>query len=195
MNRRPILITFAATLLAACGKPQPQFNSVDVSGAKYGKDFHLPDTDGRMRSMADFKGKVVALFFGYTQCPDACPTTLAELSEAKKLLGAQGDKLQVVFVSVDPERDTPQLLNAYMANFDPTFIALRPSADQLAQVANDFKVYYKKAEGGDAKNYTMDHTASTYIFDPQGQLRLYARYGSGPQPLVADIRKLLETAA
>jgi protein SCO1/2 len=147
-----------------------------------------------MRSLADFKGKLVALFFGYTQCPDACPTTLAELAEAKKMLGPQGDKLQVVFITVDPDRDTSQVLKSYMANFDPTFIALRPSADQLAQVAKDFKVYYKKAEGGDPKNYTMDHTAATYVFDTQGQLRLYARYGGGPQALVPDLRKLLETS-
>jgi protein SCO1/2 len=195
MNRRHVLSLAAASLVAACGKSKPQFNAIDLTGAEYGRDFHLPDADGRMRSMADFKGKVVALFFGYTQCPDACPTTLTELAEAKKQLGAEGAKLQVVFITVDPERDTPQVLKAYMANFDPTFIALRPSSpEQLAQVAKDFKVYYKKAEGGDAKNYTMDHTAATYVFDPEGQLRLYARYGSGPQALAADFRKLLEPA-
>ena len=197
MNRRHALAAFAAaSLLAACSREsKPQFNAVDLSGAEYGKDFHLPDADGRMRSMADFKGKLVALFFGYTQCPDACPTTLADLAQAKKLLGPQGDKLQVVFITVDPDRDTPQVLKSYMANFDPTFIALRPSTEQLAQVAKDFKVYYKKAEGDDPKHYTMDHTAATYIFDTQGQLRLYARYGSGAQPLADDFRKLLDSAA
>jgi protein SCO1/2 len=194
MNRRHVLSALAASLVAACSQSKPQFNAIDLSGAEYGKDFHLADADGRMRSLADFKGKLVALFFGYTQCPDACPTTLAELAEAKKMLGPQGDKLQVVFITVDPDRDTSQVLKSYVANFDPTFIGLRPSADQLAQVAKDFKVYYKKAEGGDPKNYTMDHTAATYVFDTQGQLRLYARYGSGPQALVSDFRKLLEAA-
>jgi protein SCO1 len=194
MNRRHALTLLAASLTAACTQTKPQFNSVDISGAEYGKDFHLPDADGRMRSLGEFKGKLVALFFGYTQCPDACPTTLADLAEAKKQLGPQGDKLQVVFITVDPERDTPQVLKGYLGNFDASFIALRPTAEQLAQVAKDFKVYYKKAEGGDAKNYTMDHTAATYIFDTQGQLRLYSRYGSGAPALVSDFRKLLDSA-
>jgi protein SCO1/2 len=194
MNRRHLLAAFAATLSAACSESKPQFGGVDVSGADYAKDFRLPDADGKVRTLADFKGRLVAVFFGYTQCPDACPTTMAELAEARKMLGAQGDKLQVVFVTVDPQRDTSQVLKAYMGNFDRTFLALRPDAEQLAQVAKDFKVYYKKAEGGDPKNYTMDHTASTYVFDTQGRLRLYERYGSGPQALAADFRKLLETS-
>lgn len=190
MNRRHLLAA-AAALVAACTESKPQFTGIDISGAEYGRDFRLPDPDGKVRTLADFKGKLVAVFFGYTQCPDACPTTMVELAEAKKLLGAQGDKLQVVFITVDPQRDTPQVLKTYMANFDPTFIALRPDEQQLAQVAKDFKVYYKKAEGGDAKDYTMDHTASTYVFDTQGRLRLYERYNSGPQVLAGDFRKLL----
>lgn len=194
MNRRHLLAAFASTLAAACSESKPQFKGVDVTGADYAKDFRLPDTSGKTRALADFKGKLVAVFFGYTQCPDACPTTMTELAEAKKLLGAQGEKLQVVFVTVDPERDTAEILKAYMANFDPTFIALRPDAGQLAQVAKDFKVYYKKADGGDAKGYTMDHTASTYIFDTQGRLRLYERYNSGPQVLMGDFKKLLDSA-
>jgi protein SCO1/2 len=195
MNRRHLLAAFAgAFAAAACTQTKPQFAGVDVTGADYAKDFRLTDTDGKVRTLADFKGKLVAVFFGYTQCPDACPTTMAELAEAKKLLGAQGDKLQVVFVTVDPERDKPEVLKAYMGNFDKTFVALRPSADELAQVAKDFKVYNKKADGGDPKNYTMDHTASTYVFDTQGKLRLNERYGSGPQVLVGDFRKLLDTA-
>lgn len=194
MNRRHLLAAAAAALAAACTESKPQFAGVDISGAEYGKDFRLPGLDGKVRTLADFKGKLVAVFFGYTQCPDACPTTMVELAEAKKLLGAQGDKLQVVFITVDPQRDTPEILKAYMANFDPTFIALRPDEQQLAQVAKDFKVYYKKADGGDAKNYTMDHTASTYVFDTQGRLRLYERYNSGPQVLAGDFRKLLESS-
>jgi len=195
MNRRHLLAALASAFAAAaCTETKPQFAGVDVTGADYAKDFRLTDTDGKVRTLADFKGRLVAVFFGYTQCPDACPTTMAELAEAKKLLGPQGDKLQVVFVTVDPERDKPEVLKAYMGNFDKTFLALRPSADELASVAKDFKVYYKKADGGDPKNYTMDHTASTYVFDTQGRLRLYERYGSGPQVLVGDFKKLLDAA-
>lgn len=192
MNRRHLLLSaVAASALAACSEKKPQFNAIDLTGADYAKDFHLPDADGRMRSLADFKGKLVALFFGYTQCPDVCPTTMAELAEAKKLLGPQGDKLQVVFVTVDPERDTPQVLKGYMGNFDPTFVALRPTPEQLAGVAKDFKVYYKKVEGNTPTSYTMDHSAATYVYDTQGQLRLYARYGAGPQALASDFKQLL----
>jgi len=192
MNRRHALTVLAASLtLAACKDSKPQFNAIDLTGADYAKDFHLPDTDGKVRSLADFKGKVVAVFFGYTQCPDVCPTTMAELSEAKKQLGPDGDKLQVVFITVDPERDTPKVLKAYMGNFDPTFIGLVPTPAQLEQVAKDFKVYYKKAEGPTPTSYTMDHSAATYVYDPEGHLRLYSRYGQGPQVIAADIKKLL----
>jgi protein SCO1 len=192
MNRRHLLLsTFAASMLAACSESKPKFNAIDLTGADYAKDFHLPDTEGRIRSLGDFKGKLVALFFGYTQCPDVCPTTMAELAEAKKALGPDGAKLQVVFVTVDPERDTPQVLKGYMGNFDPTFIALRPTPQQLEVVAKDFKVYYKKVDGNTPTSYTMDHSAATYVYDTKGQLRLYTRYGSGPQALVADFKQLL----
>jgi protein SCO1/2 len=194
MNRRYLLLSAFAASLAACAPSKPKFNAIDLTGADYAKDFHLPDTEGRIRSLADFKGKLVALFFGYTQCPDVCPTTMTELAEAKKLLGPQGDKLQVVFVTVDPERDTPQVLKGYMGNFDPTFVALRPTPEQLAAVAKDFKVYYKKAEGATPTSYTMDHSAATYVYDTKGQLRLYARYGAGPQVLASDFKLLLDQA-
>lgn len=195
MNRRHVLIAIPASLMAAaCTEAKPQFKAIDLTGADYAKDFQLPDTDGRVRTLKDFQGKLVVLFFGYTQCPDVCPTTMAELAEAKKQLGAQGDKLQVVFVTVDPERDTPQLLKAYMANFDPTFIALRPTPEQLAATAKDFKVYYKKAEGKTPTSYTMDHSAASYVYDTHGKLRLYTRYGSGPQALVSDLKLLLDQA-
>jgi protein SCO1/2 len=195
MNRRHLLLSaFAVPVLAACSEKKPQFNAIDLTGADYAKDFHLPDVDGRMRSLADFQGKLVALFFGYTQCPDVCPTTMAELAEAKKLLGPQGDKLQVVFVTVDPQRDTPQVLKGYMGNFDPTFVALRPTPEQLAAVAKDFKVYYKKVDGSTPTSYTMDHSAATYVYDTKGQLRLYARYGAGPQALASDFKQLLDRA-
>jgi protein SCO1/2 len=191
----------AAAALAACSKsgqgpaqPQQAFNAVDLTGADYAKDFALPDAEGKPRTLADFKGKVVALFFGYTQCPDVCPTTMAELAEVKHQLGADADKLQVVFITVDPERDTPQVLSAYMANFDPAFVALRPTPDQLAATAKDFKVYYKKVDGTKPGSYTMDHSAATYLYDPQGRLRLYSRYGGGAQPLLSDIKGLMQGA-
>ena len=192
MKRRNVISLLAlSAALAACKESKPSFNAIDITGADFAKDFHLPDTDGRMRSLAEFKGKIVAMFFGYTQCPDVCPTTMAELVEARKLLGPDGDKLQVVFVTIDPERDKAAVLKAYMANFDPTFVGLVPTPQQLEQVAKDYKVYYKKAEGATPTSYTMDHSAATYIYDQQGQLRLHARQGSGPQALVSDIKKLL----
>ena len=186
------LASATAALVAACGKNKPQFSSVDLTGADYAKDFRLPDQDGRIRSLKDFQGKVVVLFFGYTQCPDVCPTTMTELAQVRKLLGADGDKLQVLFVTVDPERDTPQVLKSYMANFDPGFIALRGAPDQLAAMAKDFKVFYKKTEGNTPTSYSMDHSAASYVYDPKGQLRLYTRYGSGTQGLASDIRLLLK---
>lgn len=181
----------AAVLLSACSKQTPQFRAVDITGADYARDLPLTDQHGRVRSMAEFKGKVVVVFFGFTQCPDVCPTTLQELVEVKKLLGKDGDKVQGVFVTVDPERDTPEVLKAYMANFDPSFVALRGSPEQLATVAKDFKIYYKRVEGKTPTSYTMDHSAASYVFDTQGWVRLYTRYGSGAQALSEDIRLLL----
>lgn len=168
---------------------------MDVTGAEYARDFALPDADGQMRSMKDFAGKVVVVFFGYTQCPDVCPTTLQELAEVKKALGADGDKLQAVFITVDPERDTAEMLKAYMGNFDPSFVALRGDAAQTAAVAKEFKIYFKKAEGQTPTSYTMDHSAGSYIFDPAGRLRVYSRYGSGAEAVAADVRSLLKEAA
>jgi protein SCO1/2 len=191
MHRRSFLAACAAVPLAACMDSKPQFKSIDITGADYAKDFQLPDADGKLRSLKDFAGKIVVLFFGYTQCPDVCPTTLAEIAQAKQILGADGQKVQGVFVTIDPERDTSQVVKAYVANFDPTFVALRPSPEQLAAVAKDFKVYYKKVEGKSADTYTMDHSAASYVYDPQGRLRLYTRYGSGGQALADDLKLLL----
>ncbi len=186
-----ILITSVA-LLSACSDGKPQFSAIDVTGANYAKDFALTDHNGQPKSIKDFAGKVVVLFFGYTQCPDVCPTTMTELVEVKKLLGADGDKLQGLFVTVDPARDTPAVLKSYMANFDPTFLALYAAPEALAVVAKDYKVYYKKAEGKTPTSYTMDHSAGSYIYDTQGKLRLYTRYGSGSAALAADIKLLLK---
>ena len=178
--------------LSACSENKPSFVSIDVTGADYAKDFALKDHNGQPKSIKDFAGKVVVLFFGYTQCPDVCPTSMAELAEVKKLLGKDGDKLQGIFVTVDPARDTPEVLKAYMANFDPSFLALIPEADKLPDLAKNYKVYYKKVEGKTPTSYTMDHSAGSFVYDTRGQLRLYTRYGSGAKPLASDIAQLLK---
>jgi protein SCO1 len=179
-------------LLSACSPAKPEFNAIDLTGADYAQGFELVDPFGQRRQLSDFKGKVVVVFFGFTQCPDFCPTTLNEWVQVKKSLADKGDLLQPVFITLDPERDTPELLKAYMANFDPSFIALIPVLDQLPALAKQYKIYYKKVETGSAGNYTMDHSAGTYVYDTSGRLRLYARYGLGPQALSQDIGKLLE---
>ena len=178
--------------MTACTEKKPEFKGIDITGADYAQNFKLEDQFGKTRTMADFKGKAVVVFFGFTQCPDACPTSMAELAEVKKLLGKDGDKLQGIFVSLDPERDTAPVLKAYMENFDPTFIALRGSLDQTAEVAKHFKIFYKKVEGRTASSYTLDHSAGSYVFDTQGQIRLYNRYGSGAQALAEDVALLLK---
>lgn len=179
-------------LMSGCTESKPQFASIDITGADYAKDFALADHNGQMRSIKDFAGKVVVVFFGFTQCPDVCPTSMAELAEIKKTLGADGARLQGLFVSLDPERDTPEVLKAYMANFDPGFLALRPDLDKLPQVAKDFKIFYKKVDGKTPGSYTLDHSAGSYVFDPQGRVRLYSRYGSGAPALAADVKLLLK---
>lgn len=189
---KAIFTCFFALFLAACSPDKPQFKSIDLTGADYAKDFPLPDQNGQARSIKDFAGKVVVVFFGFTQCPDVCPTSMTELAGIKKSLGADGDKLQAVFISVDPERDIPEILKAYMGNFDPTFLALRPNPEQLAAIAKDFKIYYKKVEGKSPTSYSMDHSAGNYIYDTQGRLRLYSRYGTGAEGLLSDIRMLLK---
>jgi protein SCO1 len=203
MNRRNALQSIASwtlvaggvSLVAACSESKPQFKAIDLTGADYARDFQLADHNGQPRSLKDFRGKLVVLFFGYTQCPDVCPTTMAELAEAKKLMGADGDKVQGIFVTVDPQRDTPEVLKAYMANFDPTFLALRGTPEQTAALAKDFKVYFKKVEGKTATSYTIDHSAASFVYDTQGRLRLYTRYGGGAPSLASDLQLLLKSSA
>ena len=185
----------AGSLFVACSEPAPKFVAVDLTGADYAKDFQLTDHKGQPRSLKDFAGKLVVVFFGYTQCPDVCPTTMVELAEAKKSLGAEGDKLQGIFITVDPARDTPEVLKAYMANFDPTFLALIPTPEQLAALAKDYKLYYKKVAGPTPTSYTMDHSSGSYVYDKQGRLRLYARYGGGAAALAGDLKLLLKQTA
>lgn len=184
----------ATGIFTACTDAPAAFASVDVTGADYAKGFELTDHNGQVRHLQDFAGKVVVIFFGYTQCPDVCPTSMNELAEVKKALGKDGDRLQGVFVTVDPERDTPEVLKGYMANFDPSFVALRPTQPQLLQLAKDYKVYFKKVDGKTATSYTMDHSAGSYVYDTKGQLRLFARYGSGVPALTSDIQILLKQA-
>lgn len=186
------LLAGAAGIIAACSPKAPKFQGVDLTGAEYARELPLTDHNGQPRSLKDFAGKVVVVFFGYTQCPDVCPTSMSELAEVKRALGADGGKLQGIFVTVDPERDTPEVLKAYMASFDPSFLALRGTPGQLAAVAKDFKIYYKRVDGQTPTSYTMDHSAGSYVYDPAGRLRVYHRYGSGAQALAADVRALLD---
>ncbi|MDP9900619.1 SCO family protein [Variovorax ginsengisoli] len=199
MNKRHALQALALATgallglqVTGCTEAKPAFNAVDMTGADYAKNFSLTDADGKVRTLADFKGKVVVLFFGYAQCPDVCPTTMSEMAQVKQQLGKDGDKLQVLFVTVDPERDTPVVMKAYMNAFDPGFVALIPTPEQLAAMAKDYKAYYKKVEGKTPTSYSMDHSAASYIYDTQGRLRLYARYGAGVAPMVADVQALIK---
>lgn len=186
----------AVGLLSGCdrlpgGAQKPSFKAVDITGAEYARDLSLPDADGKLRTLADFKGKVTLVFFGYTQCPDVCPTTLAELASVKRALGKDGERLQGVFISVDPQRDTPEILKAYMASFDPGFVALRGTPEQTQATAREFKVFYAQVPGKTEGSYTVDHTAGTYVFDAQGKVRLFVRYGSGVEALTHDLKLLL----
>ncbi|MDN3920997.1 SCO family protein [Roseateles violae] len=197
MKKRLFLLALAASLglgLSACdklGASRPAFKGVDLTGADYARTLNLTDQDGRARSLADFKGKVLVVFFGYTQCPDVCPTTMAELAEVKRSLGAEGEQVQGVFVTIDPERDTPALLKAYLGSFDKSFVALRGSEEQTKAAAKEFKVFYAKVPGKTEGTYTMDHTAASFIFDKQGRVRVFSRYGSGAQALADDVKLLL----
>lgn len=188
------MVTLGLCLLAGCHPAQPVFDATDITGADFGKSFTLTDQKGQQRTLADFRGQVVVVFFGYTHCPDVCPTTLAELAGAVRKLGPAGDKVQVLLVTVDPERDTPDLLAKYVSAFNPKFLALRGTAEETARVAKEFKVIYEKVAGRTPENYSMDHSAGSYIFDPRGKLRLYVPYGRGADVFAHDIALLLEQA-
>lgn len=186
----------AATLLPGCdrlglGGGQPSFQGIDITGANYATTLNLPDAEGRERSLQEFKGRVVVVFFGFTQCPDVCPTMLGDLASAKRELGEAGREVQGIFVSIDPERDTPEILRAYVSAFDPSFVALRGDEARTSEAAKNFKVFYKKAEGRTPASYTIDHTAGAYLFDRQGRVRLFTRHGTGAPALVHDLKLLL----
>jgi protein SCO1/2 len=176
---------------SAAAKSDVVFKGADITGADYAKTLSLPDSTGKERTLADFNGKVTVVFFGYTQCPDVCPTTMAELAQVKKALGPDGDKLQGVFVTIDPERDTPEVLKSYVTAFDPSFVALRGSLDQTREAAKQFKIFYEKVPGKAPGSYTMDHSAGSFVLDTKGQPRLFERYGQDADALTGDIKALL----
>lgn len=185
-----------ALLLAACqpAPPPPAFNATDITGAAFARDFRLADHNGRVRSLADFRGRVVAVFFGYTHCPDVCPTTLADFAAALRLMGPAGDRVDVVFVTVDPERDTAALLRQYVPAFNPRFLGMRTDPESLRKLAGEFKVVYQKSGVKAADDYLIDHSAGTFVYDTQGRLRLLVPYGTGPEAIAQDLQTLLADA-
>ena len=213
------MLATAAAALAACGeKPAPTssssssgtapaavgaapapsneaFAGIDITGAEYARELSLADVEGRRRTLAEFKGKVVVIFFGYTQCPDVCPTTMVELATVKKALGPAGNDVQGIFVTIDPERDTPELLKAYISNFSADFVALRGTTEETKAAAKQFKVFFGKVPGRTETSYTMDHTAGSFIFDRAGRVRLFTRYGTGAAALQSDLKRLLDEKA
>ncbi len=193
MKIRYFLITLLILAVTAC-KPsaqQSQFSATDISGADFAQALNLTDHTGAPRALADFKGKVVALFFGYTHCPDVCPTTMADLKQAMKLLGAQSDDVQVLFVTLDPERDTREVLAQYVPSFDPRFIGLYGTKDEIAKVTDDFKIFASRVQNSGRSGYTIDHSAGVYLYDKTGKIRLYVAYGEKPAVIAADIEKLM----
>ena len=197
---RTLAAAAAATLAGCDGKlpgtaAKPSFKGVDITGAEYARTLALTDADGQPRTLADYKGKVVVVFFGYTQCPDVCPTTMAELAEVKRSMGADGVRVQGIFVTVDPERDTAALLKAYVANFGPDIVGLRGTPDEIKAAGKEFKVFYSKVPGKTDTSYTVDHTAGSYVFDAKGRVRLFTRYGTGAQALADDLKLLLAEPA
>lgn len=191
---RHLAALVALLVLAACTSGGPSFEASDITGSSFGHDFALKDANGKPRTLEDFRGKAVVVFFGYTQCPDVCPTTLATLAQAMKDLGPDADRVQVLFITVDPERDTPDLLGKYVPSFDPRFMGLWGDADATARTAKEFKVLYQKVPGATPGSYTMDHSAGSYVFDPKGRLRLFVSNGQGPGVFAHDLRELLRGA-
>lgn len=190
--RRALLsMTVATVALSACGRSgAPSFKSTDITGADYGRNLALTDHTGAARSLADWKGKVVVLFFGFTQCPDVCPTTLATMADVMKRLGPDADRVQVLFVTLDPERDTQAVLAPYVTAFDPRFVGLYGDKDQTAKAAREFRVFFQKVQGSTVGTYTIDHTAASYALDREGRLRLYIRHAQPAEDIAADLKRL-----
>jgi len=192
---RAILAALAAAIgLAACSPGTPSFKGADITGASFGREFALTDHHGKPRTLADFRGKAVVIFFGFTQCPDVCPTALSTLAEAMTRLGPDAARVQVLFVTIDPERDTADLLSRYVPAFNASFLGLRGDAEATARVAKEFKVVYQKVPGQTPDTYTMDHSAGMYVFDPQGRLRVFESHGQGADALAHDLREVLRTS-
>jgi protein SCO1/2 len=185
---------FAAALLAGCqpaSPPEPTFLATDITGAPFARDFSLTDHNGQNRTLADFRGQVVAIFFGYTHCPDVCPTTLSDFAEALKLLGEQAERVQVLFVTVDPERDTPELLREFLPAFNPRFLGMYTDAGALKALAQEYKVVYQKTSVRAPDDYLIDHSAGTFVYDTRGRIRLLVPYGSDAASIAQDLRTLL----
>lgn len=191
MNRRLFVTALLAAALAGCGPSGPVFRSIDVTGADYGRGFKLTDHNGQPRTLADYRGKLVTLFFGFTHCPDVCPTSLSTMKQALTLLGPDAEKVQVLFITVDPERDTAELLANYVPKFDPSFIGLRGDPAATAETAKEYKIFYQKVAGATEGQYTMDHSAGTYVHDAQGRLRLFIRHGETAENIAQDLKALL----
>ncbi|MBI2316266.1 MAG: SCO family protein [Betaproteobacteria bacterium] len=186
------LVAALIAFLGACDQLKPKYSGIDLTGADWGRDFRLPDADGRERSLAEFRGKYVMVFFGFIYCPEVCPTVLYSAAQARKALGADGERIQVIAITLDPERDTPAQMKEYAAAFDPTFIGLRGDLDRTKAVAKEFRVFFQKVPAGNT--YTIDHTAFTYVFDPEGRLRLALRHQQTTEEIVADLRTLMRSA-
>lgn len=193
MRKIVLAVVMLALFLSGCEPAKPPFNAVDITGAAgFGNDFRLTDHNGKARTMADFRGKVVAMFFGFTHCPDVCPTTLVEMKRVLQLMGKEGERVQVLFITVDPKRDTPELLAKYVPSFNPTFLGLYGSDEATAKVARDFKIIYRIQPGKTPDSYTLDHSAGMLVFDAKGELRLMVGYQMiTPEQIAADFKRLL----
>jgi protein SCO1/2 len=192
--RAIVAVIAAAMLLAACSPEAPTFKGADITGASFGRELALADHHGKPRTLADFRGKAVVIFFGFTQCPDVCPTALSALAEAMRRLGPDAARVQVLFVTIDPERDTADLLSRYVPSFHPSFLGLRGDAEATARVAKEFKVLYQKVPGQTPDTYTMDHSAGLYLLDPQGRLRVFESHGQGAEAIAHDLAQLLRSS-
>jgi len=191
---RAVVGVLLAVLVTACTPEGPSFKTTDITGVGFGRDFALTDHTGKPRTLADFRGKAVVMFFGFTQCPDVCPTALSLLADAKSKLGQDATRVQGIFVTLDPDRDTAELLSRYVTAFDPTFIGLVGDADATAKVAKEFKVVYQKSPGRTPESYTIDHTAAMFVFDPAGRLRLFVSHGQDAATLAHDLGEILRTS-
>lgn len=192
---RASLAVVLGLLLAACDSAPPKFRSTDITGADYGRSLELKDHTGKTRQLQDFRGKAVVVFFGFTHCPDVCPTVLADAAQAMRQLGAEAYRVQVLMVTLDPERDSPQALADYVTAFDPRFLGLYGDLEATRRAAKEFKVYFEKRPGKSPGEYSIDHSAQSYVIDPQGRLRLFVRHDRIAEDLAPDLRALLSSGS